>query len=288
MDDRTIFRFGGGDDRRHEIRDNGPAADTAGRRQQAMRRAVLRWLMVNDPPHAAAPAVPTRISYFKADVAAFWSRAVRNANAEGPASVLKPERTALIQCHAEREGCWSQCARSEDILPRLRSLKRRRSTLQERIRREEPRLREPDTLFEEYAEWRYEDSTNQAYHEVQREIQQLEHALLEGTRFERIRDAQLANRLYLAVPAQVIRTDELADGWGLLWVQSDLSVTVRREPEWRDCLPANAVHLVQNVAHAAMGSVLFAAGIRTPASDSSGSTPYFVKPPRGHRKPQYR
>jgi hypothetical protein len=246
-----------------------------------LRRAVLRWLLKEDPPTACATGVMTRITRFRADVAAFWSKPVRNPHEEGPGQILTPIRAALIQCHLGRDECWPDCSRSAELIPRLRELKARLVDVEGQIRRDEPGLRETGSLFEEYAEWRYESSSNREYHQLKREIEKTEHALYHGTRFERIRSACLADQLYLAVPDKLVLPEELADGWGLLWVSDDLRVTVAARPAPRECLPQNRLHLVQNTAAAASRAVLFANGIDVTAD---GTSFFFVRPPRARRK----
>ena len=250
--------------------------------KKRLKRAVLRWLFRTEPPTAAGEAVVTRISRIRADVAAFWSRPVRNRSDEGPSRILTPVRTAIFQCYANREEFWPEAGRSEQILPQLQHLRSQAAELESRIRREEPELREDGTLFEELAQWRYDKSRNREYRQLRRQIDKAEHALYSGTKFERVRSADLADELYLAVPAGLISADELADGWGLLWVADDLSVSVAAEPAPRECLPANRLHLVQNIASVAAGSVLFTAGIRRQRRGGA----VFVKKPRGHRKPE--
>ena len=200
-----------------------------GQRRRLLQRAVLAHLHGEEPPTGAALDVPTRISRFKADVGAFWSRPVRNSAELGPSRILEPKKTMLVQCHAEREECWGDVTRSDALMPAIEQRKAERRELEEKIREQEPELKDPNTLFEEYAEWHYDRTRNRRYHQIQKEIRRLEHALMQGTRFEQIRAAHVADELYLAVPAHLIDPDELADGWGLLWVHSDLSIEVRRE-----------------------------------------------------------
>ncbi len=259
-----------------------PAASSSWRQRQALQRAVLRWLEQTDSPTGAALNVVTRIANIRADVAAFWSVPVRNRHEEGPTQILHPVRTAIVQCHMEREECWPDCIRSQGILPQLRALKQELAQEEAQIREHEPQLRATDTLFEEYSEWCYAESTNRAYHRAKRAIEKLEHALYHGTRFEQIRSAQLTDRLYLAVPNGVVTKEELADGWGLLWVDDDLSVSVAGEPTEKECLPSNRLHLVQNIAAAGKRASLFASGV----CRSSQGAAKFVKPPRGHRQAQ--
>ncbi len=252
---------------------------SGGQQRRLLQRAVLYWLLTQKQPTAAAVNVVTRISRVRADLAAFWSRPERNPHEEGPRQLLKTERTAIIQCYVQRDECWPDCVQSGEILPRLRELRDRLVELESCIRREEPELRDGSSLFEEYAEWRYEDTGRRDYHRIRHEIEKYEHALYKGTRFEQIRAALLADELYLAVPEGLVQPSELCEGWGLLWVKDDLSVSVAAHPQRRDCHPANRLHLVQNIAAAATDSVMFAGGIRR-----HGGQIQLVKPPRGHRK----
>ncbi len=255
-----------------------------GRRRLLLQRAVLKWLLEHDPPAAMACGVSTRISKYRADVAAFWNHKVRNPHREGPTQILRPHRTLIVECYAEREECWPDCARARGLVDELERWKQRRMTLEEEIRRHEPELRDDDVLFAEYAEWRYEDSDNRDYHRVQSKILQLEQALLKGTRFEKICSSELADQLLLAVPAGVVRPEEMADGWGLLWVHNDLAVEEIRSPDNRECIAENRMHLVQNIAAAATSSVLFANGVQPRMSDRKGQKVVLVQPPRGHRR----
>lgn len=254
-----------------------------GRRRLALQRSVLAWLQREDPPTGAALRVITRISRLRADAAAFWSRPVRNPHDTGPTQVLEPVRTAIFQCHVERDDCWPDCAKSGTILPQLRALKQELVAVERHIRSEEPNLRRTDTLFEEYAEWRYDDSANRDYPRLRHTIEKMEHSLYHGTMFERIRSAQLADRLYLVVPAGVVNADELADGWGLLWVHDDFRVQVISEAENRECLSSNRLHLIQNIAAAAKQAVLFQSGVR-----ELDDRVLLVQRPRSHRRPESR
>lgn len=230
--------------------------------RQHIQRAVLRWLEDRaEPPTGLAGDVVTRVSRLRADVAAFWSVPSRNPHDEGPQRIMQPSRTLIVQCHAERDECWPDCMRSAEILPQLKAAKAELAQLQETIRREEPRLRDNNSLFEEYAEWRYEKSANPRYHAVRQAIDKLEHGLYHGTKFERIRQAQVADHLFLAVPAGLVDPAELADGWGLLWVEPDLTVREMVPAEARDCLPGNRLHLVQNLAAACREHTLLAHGV---------------------------
>jgi len=130
------------------------------------------------------------------------------------------------------------------------------------IRANEPHLRRGDALFEEYAEWNYGDTSNMEFHKLRRQIRKLEKALYKGTRFEGIKKSRIADFAYLCVPEGAIEPHELAEGWGLLWVDKKMKIRTVVSAENLHCLVENRVHLSQNIALACRDSVLFSQGIR--------------------------
>ena len=235
-------------------------AGAAGLGRRELRRAVLAWLALDDATGVATD-VPTRISRYLADVAAFWSRPARNRGDEGPGTVLRPYGTTIVECRRTREECWPDCNNSQELSPQLLKLRQDQRRREAQIREREPQLRGNDMLFDEYTEWQYDKSRDRGYHELRRRICKLEAALYRGTRFEGITRARLADRCYLAVPAGAVDPHELADGWGLLWVDRRLRVKVVAAATQEPCRDENRLHLVQNIAAAAQAQVLFANGI---------------------------
>ena len=116
-------------------------------------------------------------------------------------------------------------------------------------------------LFPEIEYWNYEGTVNPEYKPCLAKLAEFESALYRGSRFERIREGAVANELYLAVPAGLIRPDELAEGWGLLSVSNDLSVEVVCEAVHFDCPGEHMLHLSQNIAASSLRDVLFSHGI---------------------------
>lgn len=228
--------------------------------RRGLRRAVLAWLALDDPSGLATD-VPTRISRHRTDVAAFWSRPGRHAAGAGPGRVLRPYRTAIVECRLTRNACWPDCHNASTLSPQLLKLRQDKRRRETQIRTREPELRGNDMLFDEYTEWQYDRSRDRAYHELCRRLQQLEAALYRGTRFEGLMKARLADRCYLAVPTGTVEPHELADGWGLLWVDGGRQVQVVAPAREEPCPDENRLHLVQHVAGAAQSSVLFANGI---------------------------
>jgi hypothetical protein len=230
-----------------------------------LKRAVISWLIARKPTGIGVD-VPTRISKYKADAAAFWSIPLKK-------KILKPERTAIVEIRNNREMCWPDCSEKEKLLPLLRETKELQKKLQFVIREEEPELKDPDTLFDEIEIWSYEKSKNKEYHKCCRQLEEVEHALYRGSRFEQIRRAHVADLLYLAVPENSVHPDELADGWGLLFVNEKLEVSLVKEAENWNCPEANRHHLIQNMAMASTKNMLFAHGINYRPDDSVVFTP---------------
>lgn len=218
-----------------------------------MKRAILAWL-VPQKPSAVALTVPTRVSKYCADVAAFWS-------SPGKKRLMHPDKTLIVEIRRSREQCWPDCSRQEELLPLLREKKGKKASLETEIRKNEPELRETDTLFPEYESWDYKSSKNKNYQRCLRQLEDIEHALYKGSRFEQIRRAHVADYLYLAVPTGTVLPNELADGWGLININADMTTEVIKEAESWECPEMNKLHLIQHIATGSRKSLLFANGV---------------------------
>ena len=218
-----------------------------------LQRASLAWLASLNPT-AAAMRVPTRLAKFRAGAAAFWSSPGRHR-------LLQPDLTVVVEARISRNDCWPECSDSEVILPSYREYQANRRSLEESIRKNEPFLLDSDVLFPEIEYWNYEDTENPDYKPCLEKLAEFESALYRGSRFERIREGAVANELYLAVPDGMIDPDELAEGWGLLYVHPDMHVEVIRKAAHYDCPQEHMLHLSQNIAASSLRDVLFAHGI---------------------------
>lgn len=239
---------------------------------QNMKRAILGWL-ISEIPTGIGVKVPTRVSKFCADVAAFWS-------SPGKKRLMQPDKTVIVEIRRSREQCWPDCSRQEELLPLLIEQKELKKSLETEIRNTEPELKDSDTLFPEYESWSYSESKNKKYHKCLSQIERIEHALYKGSRFEQIRRAHVADYLYLAVPEGTVNPNELADGWGLINIKSDLSITVVKDAETWECPVPNRLHLAQNIAASSRDSLLFSFGV----NKRKDGTPYFTKIPKRRRK----
>ena len=237
-----------------------------------IQRAAALWL-AHQNPHGIGSRVPTRISRYKANLAAFWS--IKSG------SRLQVGRTMIVECRSCRDECMAEVVGNHHLLPELYKLKEEREALQQVIIKNEPELKEKDFLFNEYQSWDFSKSKNSAYHKCCRRIDKLEKAVYNGSRFEKIRSAYVADFLYLAVPENELQPCEVADGWGLLYVKENKTVErVKTADNW-NCPLANHYHLVQNIAMANTADMLFKQGIF-----ASQNKLFFTKVPKRKRKPE--
>lgn len=240
-----------------------------------LKRAVLAWILAQEPTGIGL-SVPTRFSKYQADIAAFWSQPVKGR-------FLMPFKTMIVETRLSREECCPECSNKNEIFVKLRKKKEEKRAIEAEIRNTEPELKENDILFNDFESWNYAGSKNKNYHKCIKEIKALDHAIYKGSRFERIMHANVATLLYLAVPYDAgVHADEIADGWGLLYVDNKLGVKVVKEAEERECPEKNKLHLVQNIAASCLKALLLSCGIR----QSSKGECYFTRTPRIPRAPK--
>ncbi len=239
---------------------------------QTLKRAALAFLAALNPTGLAL-SVPTRLKKFQADAAAFWSE---------PASrrgILRVTKTVIVETSFENI-ISMDCSNRRELTALLSAAKLERCNLEAEIRRTEPHLKEMDTLFVDFDSWDYKRSSNKAYKQCLKRIDELEYALYHGSRLDKIRTAKTASQLYLAVPENTVKPNEIADSWGLIYVMPDLTFRLVKEPETWNCPEENMNHLAQNIAASAMRDVLFSNGIYT---DKTGSAPCLGPVPRRRR-----
>ena len=227
-------------------------------RRWALRRQVLAWLIARHPhPSGFSCEVATALQHDQVDVAAFWSQPHAAA---GGRRQLEPVRTAVVVVALTREECYASGVNPEALQNELRYCRSQLTKLQEKIRQTEPELRDDGVLFEEFAEWHYENSRNAEYQEMQRAVRRLEEQLFHGTRMERMSRNVVADECYLAVPEGVLLRDEAPPGWGLLVIPPagphDYGSAILECPATpRECPMAMRLHLVQNIARTATDCV---------------------------------
>ena len=235
-----------------------------------LRQAALAFLAGREPDGLAAD-VPPRFRNYRVAAAAFWRR---------PSGRIRPvTETAAVQVFDRHDRCFAECADRQKLIDAIHALRGEREELESEIRRTEPHLADSDCLFPEYRTWRYRESVNPQYKKLCRKLDALLRTLYRGSRLERVRRAECADRLYLAVPAHAVEPDELGEEWGLLYVFPDGRAELVREAEKLPCSPEARAHLALNIASAARNSVLFSNGV------AGGPRHYrCIRPPKRRRK----
>ncbi|HBM15986.1 MAG TPA: hypothetical protein DD381_06555 [Lentisphaeria bacterium] len=239
-----------------------------------LRRSVIGWLL-KSTPSGIGYDVPTRLVKIRGNIAAFWSKTeIRKKK-----KYLVPCRTAIVEVRSNREDCISDCGKNSELKEILSQEKRNKLYFEASIREKEPELKLSDNLFSDIESWDYKKTKNKDYHKCCSLIERLERSINKGSTFEKIKSALLADSLYLAVPRGLIKKDELTEGWGLLYINNDMSVDLIVQTESCGCPIENKLHLVQNIAKSNISSLCFANGINLDKNNS----PRFVRIPRKRR-----
>ncbi len=236
-------------------------------RPQDLQQLALGFLCSLEPD-AVAAQVPARFRKYQVAAAGFW---------RGGGRGREVVRTAVVVVHDSLEHCFAECADREARLGAIRELRADKERLEAEIRIREPELGASDDLFAEYRSWNYAQSRDPEYRELCRQLEKLQHSLCQGSRLEHIRRTGVADLCYLAVPAGLVAPDEIAAGWGLVYLAPGRTFELIREAEPQMTVTAGGRSvLAQNIAVAASRAVCFAAGVdRTP----SGGV-FFRRPPR--------
>lgn len=235
-----------------------PAAPAAPPEKRPLSHAELQQLalgfLVSLNPDAVAIQVPARFRKYQVTAAGFWRGEGRNYR--------NVERTAVVVLYERFEHCFSDCADRDARLAAIHALRSEREELEAEIRQTEPELGSTDDLFSEFRRWDYASSRNPQYRKLNRQLEKLLHALHQGSRLEHIRQTGVADLCYLAVPEGLVAPDEIASGWGLVYLGQDRSFRLAREAEPQSiATPEGRRILAQNIAVAGSGAVLFAAGV---------------------------
>jgi hypothetical protein len=169
--------------------------------------------------HAVATEVRCPIFRYRVDVAGYQDTLPWDAGGRGSAShKLVQPRTFIIECKQSRSDFMRDCEHTTELLEvrsQLHSI--RQSIEHNRIKRLEPQLQCGGTsLFAELEDWDFSASRLPAYREVLRKLRRIDQKLHGGTKFFLIDHYALADELYVATPAGLIRRNELPAGWGLL------------------------------------------------------------------------
>lgn len=253
-----------------ELEKPAPAASPRRLRPQELQQLALGFLC-SLGPEAVALQVPARFRKYQVAAAGFW----RGESGRG----REVSRTAVVVVYERFEHCFAECADRDAQLAAIHGLRAEKKQLEAEIRIREPELGATDDLFAEFRSWNYAGSRNPEYQKLRRRLEKLQHSLHQGSRLEHIRRTGVADLCYLAVPAGLVAPDEIAAGWGLVYLHTDRTFELVREAEPQMiATPAGRRMLAQNIAVAAARAVCFSAGVDRLRSGEIG----FRRPP--HRR----
>ena len=231
---------------------------------QALKRLAIAFLRERGC-RAVATEVQCPISRYRMDVAGYQDRPPLDSSFAAPPRQKPEPRTIVVECKQCRSDFLRDCESIEPLLELRAQINRIRESVEEhRIKRLEPQLRRGGTsLFAELDDWNFADSRLRAYREVMRKLRRIDEKLHGETKFFLMARYRLADQLYIAAPAGVIRRTELPLGWGLLECSEKFleevpaagpvacNLTVAVPCDERCSKPAHRVRLLRNIAVAA-------------------------------------
>ncbi len=180
---------------------------------------------------AATGEVRCPIARHRVDVAGYLDPLPKNRGVleewetagRGSGSDLKLERgdrakSIIIECKQSRSDFLSDSRDTDELLSERDRLNRVRAVLEEQIVKvSEPQLRRSGSrLFAELEEWDFGKSRIASYRGVLNDLRRIEERLYGERKFWTMAHYRLADWLYLAAPAGIIRPREVPPGWGLL------------------------------------------------------------------------
>jgi hypothetical protein len=266
-----------------------------------LKRLAHAWLL-REGFQAVAPEVRTPIMRYRADVAGHIDaeplpaqqrnrnghiehetapdRAQRilpfDASARADAPRRRCEaRTILVECKQSRADFLRDTAETDALLARrARFLEQKRTLEREFLPKAEPSLRRGgEFLFADMERWDFSRSRSPAYRALIGEIESIDRALYNQTKFFWMAQYRMADRLFLIAPRGMIKPRELPDAWGLIECPrrlasslaratlkdlADVPLTLRVPPRDNGTRPAHRARLLRNIAVAATRAHLHA------------------------------
>ncbi len=213
-----------------------PAGETAA--HSRLKQLALQWAATNGFPIGTTEVRLPRSGY-RVDASAY--RPARHG-----ASVA----TVVFECKQARADLLKDSAAAQPTRDRLTELLARRAKLEELLAMHRPDLRKGETLFPEFDAFDFSTLRHEGYAEVIDEIATLQRRLLNGVKFEKIRQYRAADMLYLVVEDGIFAEAEIPAGWGLL-VRREEQLMLARPPLWLEPVPDARTALLENIALAA-------------------------------------
>ncbi|HET7536020.1 MAG TPA: hypothetical protein VFJ90_06185, partial [Candidatus Didemnitutus sp.] len=194
-----------------------PAGETAAHAD--LKRLALQWAAENGFPIGTTEVRLPRSGY-RVDAGAYR-----------PARRDRAAATVVFECKQARADLLKDSRAAEPTRDRLAELLTRRAKLEELLGGHRPDLRRGESLFPEFDAFDFSTLRHDGYAEVIEEIATLQRRLLNGIKFEKIRQYRGADMLYLVVEDGIFSEAEIPAGWGLL-VRREEKLVLARPPLW--------------------------------------------------------
>ena len=287
-----------------------------------LKRLAHAWLL-REGFQAAAPEVRTPIMRYRADVAGHIDAEPHpdhdhtgeatgdqrgaqrilpfdpSARADSRRRRCEP-RTILIECKQARADFLRDTARSDALIDRrARLIEKKHALERDFIPKAEPSLRRGgEFLFSDMERWDFSRARSPAYRALIADIESIDRALYNQTKFFWMAQYRMADRLFLFAPRAMIKPRELPDAWGLIECPrrlapslahaslsdlADVPLTLRVAPRENNTRPGHRSRLLRNIAVAATRAHLRADASPAPAAPrqaSPGPAPAPLPAPR--------
>ena len=198
-------------------------------RHIALKRLAAAYL-IHTGFAAAATEVRAPASRYRVDAAGYLDRHAPRETAPTPNPTLfapaeprpKPPathdpRTVIIECKQARADFLRDRRNLPALLRERSRLESRRERIEARLREERPDLRRSGSfLFGELEAWNFDAVSHGGYRSTLRDLRRLHRQIHTDTKFFLAAQHQLADRLYLLAPMNLIAPSEIPAGWGLL------------------------------------------------------------------------
>ena len=197
--------------------------------------------------YLAAPEVSFPHRRFRVDVAACCP--TRKVPSRTPAnavdSVLKA--AVVFECKQVRSDLIKDNKNGDCISNRLRSLEKRRKTLELLLGVHHPNLALGESLFPEYDSYRLQEIRHEGYRKLKKDISTARRGVINATKFDRLFSYRMANLHYLVVEEKLLKSHEIPAGWGLL-VRTAATLELIEKPTWQDINVEHQIVFLQRIA----------------------------------------
>lgn len=203
----------------------------------ALKRLAFEWALAHRLALCATEVRLPRCNY-RADVAACTPR-VNAPNAF----------TAVFECKASRADFLRDGADEKTIRSEISALSGRVHSLRAMIGQHRPDLRLGDELFPEFEVIDLRGVRHHTHTRLTAKLRSAQNKLLEGTKFAKLARWRCASLMYLVCEDEIIRANEVPDGWGLLVRDGD-KLNLRVKPCLNETTPEQRTQFLERIAFA--------------------------------------